>query len=89
MAITQRPAVLPHNYHAQAPENQQTHYDENQGYEYPAPTETPDNFLYKRNSSKKRQSIKREDQYKKFTNLANRMKSRMKAAARHTDPLQA
>lgn len=73
VAITQRPAVLPHNYHAQLPLG---HYDDDQGYEYS--TQTLDDHLYKRNSSRKRQSLQnREDQVKKFKRLAKRMKSRM------------
>lgn len=83
VSITQRPAVLPHNYHAQLP---LSHYDDQQGYEYS--TETVDNNLYKRNSNRKRQSLQnREEQVKKFKRLAKRMKSRM-AAAKHADPEQ-
>lgn len=84
VTITQRPAVLPHNYHAQVP--QLAHYDDNQGYEYS--TQSEENHLYRRNSSRKRQSNQnREDQMKKFKRLANRMKSRM-TAARQTNPEQ-
>lgn len=75
IAITQRPAVLPYNYHAQV-----THqYGDDLNNEYSS-TEASDDNLYKRSSNQKRQSIQnREDQYKKFTKLANRMKSRMLA----------
>lgn len=71
--ITQRPAVLPHNYHSQLA--QLAHYDD-VGYDYQPSYEEN---VYKRSSNKKRQS-NREDRYKKFTTVAQRMKSRMSAA---------
>lgn len=75
VAITQRPAILPHNYHADL--NDADHY--NNGYNYSTES-TEDNNLYKRNSNRKRQSTQsRDDQMKKFKRLANRMKSRMTA----------
>lgn len=81
VSITQRPAVLPQNYHAQLAGQLGGHYGQYNGvqsYDYSGSTEASDEHLYKRNSNKKRQSLQnREDQYKKFANLANRLKSRM------------
>lgn len=80
VAITQRPAVLPQNYHAQLAGqigSQIAQYTNGHGYDYAGSTEASDEYVYKRNSNKKRQSIQnRDDQYKKFKNLANRMKAR-------------
>lgn len=83
MAITQRPAILPHNYHAQYPQLANNHYSDDLGYDYASTEASEDDTLYKRNSNKKRrQSVQnRDDQVKKFKNLANRMKSRKNAAA--------
>lgn len=87
VAITQRPAVLPQNYHAQLAGQLGSHiaqYNDHNGYDYSGSTEASDEYLYKRNSNKKRQSnANREDQYKKFTKLANRMKSRMNSEQVH------
>lgn len=93
VAITPRPDVIPHNYHADYPANQLSNYDESNdhGYEQSVPTEqltepTAD-YVYKRSSNKKRRrqsSKNRDEQYKKFSNLANRMKSRTSTTERVT-----
>lgn len=84
VSITQRPQILPHNYHAQYPQLT-NNYNDDLGYDY-ASTEASDENLYKRNSNKKRRQsqLNREDQVKKFKNVANRMKSRLNSA-RQTD----
>lgn len=84
VAITQRPALLPHNYHAQYPQLT-NNYNDDLGYDY-ASTEASDENLYKRSSNKKRRQsqLNREEQVKKFKNVANRMKSRLNSA-RQTD----
>lgn len=73
--------MLPQNYHAQFAGqfgNHLAQYNNAHDYDYSSSTEASDEHLYKRNTNKKRQSIRnRDDQYKKFTNLANRMKARM------------
>lgn len=93
VAITPRPDLIPHNYHADHPANQLTNYDDSDGhgYEQSAPTEhlsePSADYVYKRSSNKKRrrQSHKnRDEQYKKFSNLANRMKSRTSTTERVT-----
>lgn len=72
--ITQRPAVLPHNYHAQLA--QLTNYDDTAGYEYQQPSYDENEF--KRSSNRKRQSNRsRDDHNKKFKRVAQRMKSMM------------
>lgn len=95
VAITPRPDVIPHNYHADYPTNQLPNYDENDGghgYEQSVPTEQQltepsADYVYKRSSNKKRRrqsSKNRDEQYKKFSNLANRMKSRTSTTERAT-----
>lgn len=92
--ITQRPAVLPYNYHAQL--HQLAHYGQDLGYDYGTQSAEEDQLqhhehhedegLYKRNSNKKRrQSISREDRYRKMVNIAQRMKSRMTAVKQTKD----
>lgn len=72
VANTDQPAVIPNNYHAQLA--QLAHYTDEINYNY-----NDDNQSYKRSTTNtKRQSNQnREDRYKKFTNIAQRMKSRM------------
>lgn len=93
VAITPRPDIIPHNYHADYPANQLPTYDDSgsdgHGYDQTVPTEQISepqaDYVYKRNSTKKRrrQSSKhRDEQYKKFSNLANRMKSRTSTTER-------
>lgn len=93
--ITPRPDIIPHNYHADYPANQQLpNYDDSDsshGYDQSVPsvqlTEPPADYVYKRSSNKKRrrQSNKnREEQYKKFSTLADRMKLRTSTTERAT-----
>lgn len=84
VTITQRPAVLPHNYHAQLAAS--GHYldssadDQIQDDYSTEAYDEQQQHLYKRNSNKKRQSVQnRDDQVKKFETVANRMKMRMKS----------
>lgn len=93
VGITPRPDVIPHNYHADYPANQLANYDESDGhgYEQSVPTEQLQepsaDYVYKRSSNKKRRrqsSKNRDEQYKKFSNLANRMKSRTSTTERAT-----
>lgn len=72
--ITQRPAVLPHNYHAQLA--QLANYDDTVGYEYQQ--SSYDENKFKRSSNRKRQSNRsRDDHNKKLKRVGQRMKSRM------------
>lgn len=94
VSITPRPDVIPHNYHADYPANQLANYDESDvhGYEQSVQTEQQlpgpsADYVYKRSSNKKRRrqsSKNRDEQYKKFSNLANRMKSRTSTTERAT-----